>query len=852
MLARLTRRYSCWFITKIQNEEKDAQLRLSREVMESLLQDLRFGLRVLIQQPGFTTIAVLTLALGIGANTAIFTVINGVLLRPLPFDEPERLVMLWESNPRKNIDQQRPSQPNLVEWKAQSSSFENIGYWSGAGEYNLAASDGTEKVRGAYVESNLFPTLRVQPQIGRTFARDDDIEKGNRVAIISHDHWQRRYAADPQVLGRSLTVDTFGRVEYTIIGVMPHGFSFPDKTEIWLPAGWNGLPRNRREGHWLSTIARLKSTASLDQARSELNTIQNRIAADNPKDFIGSNVAVVPLLEQTLGSNLRAALLILWGVVACVLLISCANVANLLLARAADRQKELAIRLALGVDRLRIVRQLVAESLILAIAGGTVGILLAKWTLNLLIAFNADHVPRLSEARLDWTSLGFTLIVACITGVLFGLAPALQITRTDLYTTLKDAGKGGMQGRERRRMREILVVSQVALSMILLTAAALMIRSFAQLTRVDRGFQPDQLVTAGLDFSVSGFTTWLRPTETRPQVSIRELLDRLRSQPGIQEVAAASDQAGIQITFESRQSGAEEDYPRTAFQGVTPDYFRAMGISLLRGAPFSENDSFEAPRIAIISESLARRYFPNESPVGGRIYPGRLNPGQSGVPDRVTQRSQWIEITGVVTDTKSINLNPEIEPNIYVPYWQWPMQRPTLFVRTSGNPTHVASTIYGEVKALNKGLPMPRIQTMNERLSDVVAQPRFQTLLLGLFGLVTLVLVSAGIYSVVSYSVSRRTQEFGIRMALGARTRDVLSLVIWNGMKLVCVGIGLGLVGSFLLTRLLKRLLFGVSATDPIAFVLATLVLAGVVLLACSFPARRATRVDPATALRYE
>ena len=820
--------------------------------MESLIQDLRYGLRTLLHQPGFTALAVLTLALGIGSNTAIFTVINGILLKPLPFYEPDRLVMLWESNPRLNMDQQRPSHPNLVEWKAGSSSLERIGYWSGAGEYNVAASEGTERVRGAYVDSNLFPTLQTYPQIGRTFAPEDDVEKGDRVAIISYDYWQRRYAGNPQVLGQSLTVDTFGRVDYAIIGVMPQGFGFPDRTEIWLAAGWNGLPRNRREGHWLSTIARLKPGALVEKAQAELSTVQNRIAADNPRDFIGSTVTVVPLLEQTLGRNLRSALLILWGVVLCVLLISCANVANLLLARASDRKKELAIRLALGVERLRIVRQLVIESLILAIAGGIVGVLLAKWTLNLLIAFNADNVPRLSEARLDLTSLVFTLIVASITGLVFGLAPAWQTTGADLYTSLKDVGRSGMQGPERRRLREILVVSQVALSLILLTAAALMIRSFSQLTRIDRGFQSRQLLTAGLDFSVSGFTTWMRPTETRPQVTIRELLDRLRKQPGIEEVAAASDKADIQITIDGRQNGAEEDYPRTYFRGVTPDYFRTMGISLLRGNPFSENDSFDAPRVAIISESLARRYFPNESPLGRRIYPGRLNPGQSGMPDRVTQRSQWVEIVGVVTDTKSINLTPEIEPNFYVPYWQWPMQRPTMFVRTAGNPSLVASTIYGEVKALNKGLPAPRVQTMNERLSDVVAQPRFQTLLLGLFGLVTLVLVSAGIYSVVSYSVSRRTHEFGIRMALGARTRDVLSLVLWNGMKLAGVGIGLGLMGSFVLMRVLKRLLFGVSATDPIAFALAALVLAAVVLLACSFPARRATRVDPVTALRYE
>jgi putative ABC transport system permease protein len=806
---------------------------------------------MLLKQPGFTLIATLTLALGIGANTAIFTVINGVLLRPLPYDEPDRLVMLWESNPRRNIEQQRVAPPNLVEWQAQSRSFENIAYWTGNGEFNLVTADGSEKARCAYVTSSLFPTLRVRPWLGRVLAPEEDQLEGNQAAVLSHEYWRRRFAADPNVIGRTLTVDTFGRRVFTIVGVMEPGFRFPNQTEIWLPVGWDGIPRARR-GAWLSVIARLKDNVTIEQAQADLSAIQGRIAAQHPNELLSSQVAVIPLLEQTLGRNLRLALLILWGVVVCVLLIACANVANLLLARAADRQKEIAIRLALGGSRFRLIRQLITESLLLAIVGGGLGVLLASWSLKLLIAFNADHVPRLNETKLDGWSLGFTLLVACLTGLLFGLAPAWQTTKPDLNVALKDTGKGVTGGLQRNRLRSLLVVAEVAVSVVLLIAVGLMIRSFAQISRVDRGFQPERLLTAKLDFSITGFTTWVRPTETRPQVTIRELIERLKTQPGAQAVAAVSDKAGFQITVENRQTGVEEDHPRTSFQGVTADYFRAMGISMLRGRTFTESDSLEAPRVAIISETLARRCFPNENPIGKRIYPGKLNPGQTPQPDRWTNVSLWTEVVGVVADVKSMSLDPKVEPNIYVPYWQWPMQTPTLLVRTTGNPANFAAAIYSEVKSLNKSLPMPKVQTMNEQLSDVVAQPRFQTLLLGLFGLVTLALVSAGIYGIVSYAVAQRTQEIGIRVALGAQGRDVLKLVLGQGLKLAVVGVGIGLAAAFGVTRLMKNLLYCVSALDPLTFVAVALLLVDVALLACYLPARRATKVDPMVALRHE
>jgi putative ABC transport system permease protein len=817
--------------------------------MQTLLRDLRYGARMSLKKPGFTLIAVITIALGVGANAAIFTVVNGVLLRPLPYDEPDRLVMLWESDPRRNIERQLVAPPNLVEWREQSRSFENIAYWSGSGEFNLVMADGIEKAKCAYVTSGLFSTLRVRPHLGRAFLPEEDRPEGNLAALLSYEYWRRRFAADPNVIGRTLTVDTFGRRDYTIVGVMQPGFRFPNQTEIWLPVGWDGIPRARR-GPWLSVIARLKDGVSPAQAQAELSVVQARIGQQNRE--ASSSVVIIPLLEQTLGARLRSALLILWAVVACVLLIACANVANLLLARAADRQKEIAVRLALGGSRWRMIRQLLTESILLAFLGGAFGLLLAGWSLKLLIAINADHVPRLGETRLDVRSLAFTTLIACLTGLLFGLAPALQTTKPDLNVALKDGGRSATGGLQRNRLRAVLIVGEVALSMVLLIGAGLMIRSFAQMTRIDRGFQPEYLLTAKLDFSISGFTTWVRPTETRPQVTLRELMERLKNQPGVQSVAAAGDKAGFRVTVENRQTGAEEDYPRVSLQGVSPDYFRAMSIPVLRGRAFTESDALKSPGVAVLPESLAKRCFPNEDPIGKRIYKGRLNPGQAGELDRWTNVSLWTEIVGVVADVKSISLDPQVESNVYVPYWQWPMQTPSLFVRTAGNPANFAAALYSEVKALNKNLPTPKVQTMNERLADVVAQPRFQTLLLGLFGLVALALVSAGIYGVVSYSVAQRTHEIGVRMALGAGEHDILRLVVGQGMKPVLAGLAIGLAGALALTRLMKALLFGVSASDPLTFGSIALLLALVALLACWVPARRATRVNPIIALRQE
>jgi len=826
--------------------------------MMALWRDLSYGARVLIKDPGFTAVAVIVLALGIGANTAIFSVVNGVLLKPLPYPRPERLVTLWERNPRKGVEQENVSPPDFADWRAQSHAFTHLASWSGAGEFNLVGTDGVEVVRAVYGSSGLLPALGVSPLLGRAFLPEEDQPEGNRVALIGYEFWQRRFAGASDVLGRTLTVDTFGRRDYTIVGVLPPGFRFPGQTEIWLPAGWDGLPRDRRGGHWLSVLARLKDGVTLATARAEMDAIQARIAREHPDAVIGTHVAVVPLLEQTLGARVRPALLTLWGVVACVLLIACANVANLSLARGAARRKEVAVRLALGATRLRVARQLLAESLLLALAGGALGALLGAGVLRLILAFDAGHIPRLLEVQLNGGVLLFTLLISAATGMLFGLAPAWHCSRPDLNEALKDAGRGATAGWRRSRLRGLLVVAQVTLALILLIGAGLMARSFVGLTRIDRGFRTERLLTARLDFSVSGFTTWIRPEATRPQVTLREVMTRLGNLPGVQAVGAistlpheAGPGRGQTIAIENRPPEAAGTRPKANFQGVTPAYFRAMGIPLLRGRAFTEADAIEASPVAVINESMARRHFPNEDPVGRRLAMYGRNPAQLVNPNPLA-RSPWIEIVGVVGDVKRLTLDAATVPDVFMPYWQWPMQTPALVVRATADTAGIAAAIRDEVRAVNPRLPAPPVRAMEEVLADVVAQPRFYTALSGLFGVTALLLAALGIYGVLSYVVAQRTSEIGIRLALGARRRDVLGLILGQGMRLVLTGAVIGVAGSAALARLLRSLLFGVSAADPLTFAGAALLLILVALLACYLPARRATRVDPLVALRHE
>jgi putative ABC transport system permease protein len=825
------------------------------------MNDLKFALRQLLKNPGFTAVPVLTLALGIGANTAIFSVINGVLLKPLPYPNPQQLVTLWQRNPQRGIEQERVSGPNYLEWRAQNSVFSEMSVcpgWEGSEAFNLVLRDKKVKARATYASSSLFATLGVTPILGRTLLPEEDQQNGGLGVVLSYGLWQRVFAGQSNVLGQTLTVDTYGRRDYTIVGVMPSGFGLPSENELWLPYGWMGVPLDQWRGmNWYIVVARLKPGVTLARAQNEMNVIQSRIAKADPGAITCTEVSVVTLLNQALGRNLRVALWILWGVVVAVLLIACANVANLMLARAAARQKEIALRVAIGASRWRVMRQLLIESLLLATLGGALGVLLGWVGLQLFLAASPAKIPRLNELTLDITALMFTLSISFLTGVLFGLAPAWQFSRPNLNEALKEGGQTASSGATASRTRNFFIVTEVALSLVLLTGAGLMLQSFARMLHAERGFQPEHLVTAELDFSVSGFGGWTRPTTSRPQVPLHELIERLRTLPGVQAVGAGSlllrreNRPPVEtIAIFGRPAVKPEDQPRADFAGITPDWLRALGARVLRGRDFTEADTLEAPGVMLINETLARKYFPNEDPIGQHLKMGRNQP-----PLDATNRwgqSQWSTIVGIVSDVKSLHPQPEVTPQIYVPYWQWPMQNPTMLVRANGEAAALSAMIRSETAAVLPNLPPPIIRTMDDLLSETVAQPRLQSRLLALFASIALVLAVVGLYGVLAYLVAQRTREIGIRIALGAQRRDVLLLVIGQGMKLTLAGIFIGALSALALTQLMRSLLYGVTPNDPLTFVDASFVLFAAALFACWLPARRAANVHPIEALRYE
>jgi len=801
--------------------------------MNTLLQDLRYGIRMLIKNPGFALVAVIALGLGIGANAAIFSVVNTVLLRPVPYEDPDRLMVLTE-NQRPKFPEFSIAPGNFIDWQKQNTVFERLVAINSAAFILVGEGAEPERLRGARVSAGLFEMLGVNPVHGRTFLEEEDQPGRENVVILSSGLWKRRFAADSNVIGQPITLSG---VSYTIIGVMPPSFGFPDPTtDVWTPIAFTARDAQVHGGHFLSAFGRLKQGTTVDQARTEMSAIAGRLAEQYPDTNAGWGVDVFPMQEYEV-RDIRPALIVLLAAVGLVLLIACANVANLLLARATTRQKEIAIRSALGASRGRVARQLLTESVLLALVGGVVGVLLAQWGIASLLALAPPDLPRAKEVTLDSTVLGFTLLVTLLTGVIFGLVPAMQSSRVNLNETLKEGGRGTTGGHH--RVRAGLVVTEVALALVLLIGAGLLIRSFYRLQQVNPGFNPSNALA--ITISLPG-RKYQQPDQRA--AFFTQLIEKVSALPGVAAVGASQTlpiQGDYLLGFiiQGRPPFPLGQEPSTNYYSVTPDYFRAMGIPLMRGREFTEQDRTGATRVVIINEEMAKRYFPDEDPIGKRIH--------------VTQGPETFrEIVGIVGDVKQYGLARPTTLQTYEPFLQEPYSSMTLVVRADGNLGPLGGAIRSQVLAIDKEQPISRIKALEEVVSESVAKQRFSMLLLGVFAAVALVLAAVGLYGVMSYSVTQRTHEIGIRTALGAKQSDVLKLVVGQGMVLALAGVGIGLVAAFGLTRLMSVLLFGVSTTDPLTFVALPAVLILVALAACFVPARRATKVDPMIALRYE
>jgi putative ABC transport system permease protein len=803
--------------------------------MRILLQDLRYGARMLLKNPGFTSIAVITLALGIGANASIFSVVNAVLLRPLPFKEPERLIMIRETK-LPQFPEFSVSPGNFLDWKRRNTVFERLVAISGL-TFNLIGTGDPEQLSGMRVTEGFLVMLGAKPELGRDFLPEEDQPGRNNVVILSHGLWQRRFVGDPKIINQTITLS--GRI-YTVIGVMPATFSFGGReTALWTPMGFTSDDAQNHGGHFLSAIGQLKPGATLEQARSEMSAIAGQLAQEYPDANAGWNVKLLPLQEFIVRS-VETALLVLLGAVAFVLLIACANVANLLLARAAGREKEIAIRTALGAGRARIVRQLLTESALLALAGGVAGLLLAKWGTDLLLKLAPQNLPRMSDVSLDGRALAFTAAVTLLTGLIFGLVPALQASKPNLTETMKDAGgRGSTEGGRRQFVRGSLVVLEMASALLLLVGAGLLIKSFWRLQRIDPGFNPNNALTASVALPSRKY-----PEENQHSAFFQQLLEKVQALPGVQAAGASNvvplgGDYVLGFVIEGRPPLPPGAGQSTNYYSVSADYFKAMGIPLLRGRVFTEQDTRNSTRVAVISDSMAKRVFPNEDPIGKRIH--------------VTNGpTVFREIVGIVGDVKQYGLDQDTTLQTYEPYTQQPFSFMTLVVRTAGDPTNLTSAIRNQVLSIDKEQPVSGVRTLEQRVSTSIAQQRFSMLLLGVFAAVAMVLAAVGIYGVLSYAAAQRTHEIGIRMALGARAGNVLKMVIGQGMKLALAGVALGSGAALALTQLMKRLLFGVTAADPMTYVVIALSLTLVALFACWIPARRAAKVDPMVALRVE
>lgn len=813
--------------------------------MGTLWQDLRYSARALLKNPGFTIVAVIALALGIGANTAVFSIVNAVILRPLRFENPDRLVMLWETNLSQGLDHSQTSPVIFTDWREQKQVFEDVAVWWYP-QVNLTDTGSDPvRVRTIDVTDNFFSVLGVQPMLGRRFLPGEDKRGAEPVAVLSYSLWKDRFDSDPNILGRAIALD--GRV-YSVIGVMGSDFNYPENMQVWRPLGWDPAQHNRA-ARFMEVVARLAPGVTLERAQADLSALGRRLEQEYPKSNINWGVSLVPLHNEIVG-NFRPALLIMLGAVALVLLIACANIANLLLARAGSRQKEIAIRLALGASRARLIRQLLTESILLASIGCALGLLLAYFGGKFLMAFSPIAIPRLSEIVIDARMVSFTVAITLATGIIFGLVPALQASRPDLNQVLKEGGRDSRSSSSGNRIRHALVVSEIAIALMLLIGAGLLLKTFLHLQRAEPGFNPNSVLTFNLQLPGSKYNDWRQVSSFYSR-----LLDRIRTLPGAQSADATSflplDRGRpLKINIVGQPVPQPGEEPVGQYRPVSRGYFQTMGIPLVEGREFVERDNADASGVVVINQAMASRYWPNENPLGKRVI--NTTGRQFGPLGRIMPNSLEFEIVGVVGNEKNNGLNAAAEPAIYFSHDQFAYRSMSVVVRTAAEPMSLLGAIQNEVWAMDNSLPVSDVKTASDILANSVAQPRFSLLLLGVFAALALLLAAVGIYGVMAYSITQRTREIGIRMALGAARNDVLRMVLKEGFKFALTGIGIGIAGAFLIARVMKSLLYGVSATDPLTYAIVSIILAAVALLACFIPARRATKVDPLVALRYE
>jgi putative ABC transport system permease protein len=799
--------------------------------METLLQDLRYGLRMLARNPGFAAVAILTLAFGIGANTAIFSVVNAVLFRRLPYRDADRLVQVWPVNLKQGTEGGVPF-PNFFDWRDRNVSFKGMAAYSPK-TLVIRVGQEPEQIMDAAVTPNLFPLLGVKAILGRTLLPEDDRPEVSPVVLVGHNLWQRRFGSDPGFVGKMLYLDGKG---FTVVGIMPPGFRFPEdfgEPQIWAPASilYSDIMTSRSTG-LLKVVARVRSDVKFSQAQAEMESISLQLEQQYPESNTGWTVRLIPLHEEMVQKS-RVALLLLLGCVVFVLLIACVNVANLLLARASTRQKEIAIRTALGASRPRLVRQYLTESILLGLLGGTAGLLMASWSMNLLLAAIPETVPRAKEIAIDWQVCRFTLGISILTGILFGLTPALRGSKLNLNESLKAGGRTGAAGADPTRIQNLLVVSELALSLVLLIAAGLLMKSFWRLHQIQPGFNPENVMVVSLTLPDYKYAK-----QEQQLLFYDRTLERIKSLPGVRSVGISTvvplggsrSRQGIPVKGLSQEIFVADD------RAISPDYFQVLSIPLIKGRTFTERDRVGTSPVLIVNETMARSLWPGQEPIGKRIEFG----------------SGFHEVVGVVGNVKHLGLSEESGPEMYMPYAQQPAPWINFVIRGTGDWTKLAAVVRKQIWAIDGDQPISRITSLEHLLYRSLSAPRFSTLLLTIFAFVACALAAVGIYGAISHFVARRAHEIGIRMALGAQPTDVLRLVVGQGSRLVLAGIVIGLSAAFVLTRILSSLLFGVTATDPLTFTVVSLLVTAVALLNCYIPARSATRIDPITALRNE